>query len=270
MFTLAGASVEIPHRVYKVLGYLGPKLYFLRPDKDENEDEDNSLANFRESFAYREQTVQSALFEYLKWLEIRPDMETDKESSLQKINWDYTRDDENALRYIIKLANLLACLRGVAETWEPRGTQGSDYGYTIPIIEHPSRAMTQLYNLARGHALSLGRNYVTKADLPIVIRVVLSTGPVQRVKILDKLLSDGREWDTTQITNSLEVSPPTARKTMVELTILGLVDIFPKLGAEDNIEHANVEKKIWLKDKFKSWLNTEEFKKLRKGKIEED
>jgi Mn-dependent DtxR family transcriptional regulator len=111
----------------------------------------------------------------------------------------------------------------------------------------------------------LGRNYVTKADLPIVIRVVLSTGPVQRVKILDKLLSDGKEWDTSQITNSLEVSRPTARKTMIELTILGLVDMYPKIGTEDNIEHTNEEKKIWLKDKFKSWLNTEEFKELRKG-----
>ena len=137
----------------------------------------------------------------------------------------YSSDDENALRYIIKLADLLSCLRGVAETWEPRGTQGSDYGYTIPIIEHPSRAMTQLYNLARGHALSLGRNYVTKADLPIVIKVVLSTGPIQRVKILDKLLSDGNEWTTSQITGSLEISRPTALRTMTELTILGLVDI---------------------------------------------
>jgi hypothetical protein len=154
MFTLAGASVEIPHRVYKVLGYLGPKLYFLRPDKETEENEDDSLASLRESFTNKEQKVQSALFDYLKWLDIRPDMETDKESSLQKINWDYSSDDENALRYIIKLADLLACLRGVAETWEPRGTQGSDYGYTIPIIEHPSRARTQLYNLARGHALS--------------------------------------------------------------------------------------------------------------------
>jgi len=270
MFTLAGASVEIPYRVYKVLGYLGPKLYFLRPDKDESENEDNSLASLRESFAGREQKVQLALFEYLKWLEIRPDMETDKESSLQKISWDYSKDDEDALRYIIKLANLLSRLRGVAETWEPRGTQGSDYGYTIPMIEHPSRAMTQLYSLARGHALSLGRNYVTKADLPIVIKVVLSTGPIQRVKILDKLLSDGNEWTTSQITSSLEISRPTALRTMTELTILGLVDMYPKIGTEDADMHINEEKKIWLKDKFKDWLSTEEFKKLRKGEIDRE
>jgi hypothetical protein len=265
MFVLAGASVEIPHRVYKVLGYLGPKLYFLRPDKDENESEDNSLANLKESFAGREQKVQSALFEYLKWLEIRPDMEIDKESSLQKIGWDYSKDDEGALRYIIKLAKLLACLRGVAETWEPRGTQGSDYGYTIPIIEHPSRATQQLYSIARGHALSLGRNYVTKADLPIVIKVVLSTGPIQRVKILDKLLASGEEWSTSQITSSLEISRPTALRTMLELTVLGLVDIYPALGTEEAEMHVGEEKRIWLKDKFKSWLSTEEFKKLRNG-----
>ena len=66
---------------------------------------------------------------------------------------------------------------------------------------------------------------------------------MQHVKILDKLLSDGDEWTTSQITNSLEVSRPTARKTMVELTILGLVDMYPKLGTEDNEEHYNEEKK---------------------------
>ena len=37
MFVLAGASVEIPHKVYKALGYLGPKLYFLRLTKGEGQ-----------------------------------------------------------------------------------------------------------------------------------------------------------------------------------------------------------------------------------------
>jgi hypothetical protein len=268
MFVLVGASVEIPRRVYKALRYLGPKLYFLRPDKEaEEKSEDQHLLILGEDFEEKEERIRLALFDYLKWLDIRPDMETDKETSIQKIVWDRSKDDETALRYIIRLADLLACLRGVAETWEPKGTQGSDYGYTIPIIEHPSRAETQLYNLARGHALVHGRNYVTKADLPIVIRVVLSTGPVQRVKILDKLLSDGESWTTSQITSSLEVSKPTALRTMVELTILGLVDIYPRLGTEDNPEHASTEKKISLKNKFMKWLNMNEFKRLRNGKL---
>ena len=97
--------------------------------------------------------------------------------------------------YILRLADLLAPLRGVAQTWETRGTQGSDYSYTIPIVEHTSRAETQLYNLARGHALSNGRNFVTLDDISIVIKVVLSTGPVERVSVLDKLTSKQRsDW----------------------------------------------------------------------------
>jgi Mn-dependent DtxR family transcriptional regulator len=98
----------------------------------------------------------------------------------------------------------------------------------------------------------------------------LSTGPIQRVKILDKLLSDGDEWTTSLITSSLEISRPTALRTMTELTILGLVDMYPRLGTEDNDEHYNEEKKIVLKDEFKTWLNKDEFKKLRKGIVGEE
>ena len=137
------------------------------------------LANIRENFGNKEKKIQAALFDYLKWLDVRPDMEVDIESSLPKIQWDISKDDEETLLKIIKLADLLGPIRGVAQTWETRGTQGSDYGYTIPVIEDPSRATTQLYNLAKGHALSQGRNYVTKDDLSIVVKTALSTGPVE-------------------------------------------------------------------------------------------
>jgi hypothetical protein len=66
---------------------------------------------------------------------------------------------------------------GVVPTWHTQDTQGSEYGYGIPTIEEPDRAMQQLANLAKGHALLTGRNYVTIEDLPIIIKVVLSTAP---------------------------------------------------------------------------------------------
>jgi hypothetical protein len=135
---LVGASVDIPYKVYKVLGYLGPKLYFLRLPKEEKS-EDERLTQSREDFAMKQQKIQSALFDYLKWLEIRPHVQVDKESSLPKIQWDNSNDDEMTERYIIRLAKLLAHLRGVAVTWKTEDTQGSDYGYTRPIIEDPSR-----------------------------------------------------------------------------------------------------------------------------------
>jgi hypothetical protein len=264
MFVLAGASVDIPYKVYKVLGYLGPKLYFLRLPK-ETRTEIQRLANLRQNFGEKERRIQAALFDYLKWLEIRPDMQIDSESGLPKIEWDASKDDEESLKKIIMLADLLGPLRGVAQTWETRGTQGSDYGYTIPIIEDPSRATTQLYNLAKGHALSQGRNYVAKDDLSIVVKTVLSTGPVERVRILDILLvatSDGKYLTAAQLSTSLNISKPTALRTMTELTILELVDVQPALGTDDNEEHASVERKIKLKDQF-SWFKSDEFKQLR-------
>ena len=269
MFVLTGASVEIPHKVYKALGYLGPKLYFLRiPSHDKTQEE--RLANLSENFGDKEGKIQAALFDYLKWLEIRPDMQIDNESGLPKIEWDHSKDDKEALIYIIKLADLLAPLRGVSQTWETRGTQGSDYGYTIPIVEDSSRATTQLYNLARGHALSQGRNYVTKEDIHLIIKVVLSTGPVERVRILDTLIADNGDLTTGQITGALSIASQTAKRTMIELTLLGLVDIYPKLGTEDQEQHQGVEKKITLRQKFREWLDSKEFKELRKGFVPTD
>jgi hypothetical protein len=264
MFTLTGASVEIPYKVYKALGYLGPKIYFIRQSKEDKKWNER-LANLGTNFGHKEREIQAALFDYLKWLEIRPDMEIDKESSLPKIKWDCSKDEIKAKEYyILRLADLLAPLRGVSQTWETKGTQGSDYGYTIPIIEDTSRAEAQLYNLAQGHALSQGRNYITIKDIPIIIKVVLSTGPVERVRILDKLLSDGDYWTTAQITGLLEISRPTALRTMTELTVLGIVDVVPKLGNED-ADVYDEGKKIRLKSEFMDWLRTDEFKQLRGG-----
>ncbi len=50
--------------------------------------------------------------------------------------------------------------------------------------------MRQLVNLARGHALLTGRNHVTREDIPMVIKVVLSTAPIERVTMFDILLAN--------------------------------------------------------------------------------
>jgi hypothetical protein len=259
MFTLVGASVDIPYKVYKVLGYLGPKLYFLRLPKEEMS-EDQRLKQSREDFAEKQQKIQLALFDYLKWLQIRPHVQVDKESSLPKIKWDYSNDDEMTERYIIRLAKLLAHLRGVAVTWKKEDTQGSDYGYTRPIVEDPSRAVTQLKNLARGHALFQGRNYLRKEDIPIVIKTVLSTASVERVSVFDMLLTSNGRLTTTEITGTLNISPPTARRTMTELSNLELVDM---------TDEDEGEKEIQLKPEFE-WFLSKEFKKLREDFVPTD
>jgi predicted transcriptional regulator len=210
------------------------------------------------------------VIEYLEWFDRYPvsniaaaSEETsnneEQQMSLVKIEWNKQGDEKKALTIIVRLAKILAHLRGTLQTWETKDTQGTEYDYSLPIIEEPDRAITQLRNLARGHALSQGRNHITVSDIPILIKVVLSTASIERVKVFDLLIkSDGGRLSTSQITQALDVSNSTAKRTMVEFKGIGIVSF-----SQDG-EYDNSEKIIMLKHKFK-WFLTEEFKQLRQG-----
>ena len=107
------------------------------------------------------------------------------------------------LKIIVKLGKLLAHLRGNVTVWSTEKTQASNYGYSTPIIEDPDRAMTQLKNLAKGHALSQGRNYLSLEDIPLLIKVVLSTASIERVMVFDLLLANKGTITTSQLSKSL-------------------------------------------------------------------
>lgn len=253
MFVWIGAAVDIPHKVHKYLGTLGPKLYFLRLPETKLS-EDDYCKNLDKDFSDRVSKIQAPLSDYLNWFEKAPNYKLDKRSRLNKMSWDFSKDDKAADRFIYRLGNLLAHLRGVVTTWETRETQGLDYAYAMSTIEDPSRARTQLRNLARGHALSLGRNYITIQDLEIVVKVVLSTASMERVRVLELLLHSRGKLSTSQIMVCLNTSNNTAKRTMAEFKALGLVNEFES-------EHDNSEKIIKLRDEF-DWFLTEEFLKL--------
>lgn len=268
MFVWIGAAVDIPRKVHKYLSTLGPKLYFFRLPKTEKTEEEYLDQFEGEEFGVKFERIQKTVKEYLDWFEqcssskspVTDEIATDDvDTTLVKVDWNKEKDEKKALRIIVKLAQILAHLRGTLQTWETRDTQGTEYDYSLPIIEEPDRAITQLRNLARGHALSQGRNYITVADIPILIKVVLSTASIERVKILDLLIkSEGGRLSTSQITQALDVSNSTAKRTMVEFKGIGIVTV-----TQDG-EYENSEKTITLKPKFK-WFLTEEFRNLRAG-----
>jgi hypothetical protein len=151
---------------------------------------------------------------------------------------------------------MLAHLRGTVETWEPKGTDGSDYSYASENVENPRRVMTQLFNLARAHALSQGRSYITiEGDIPFIIKVVLSgAASIERVKLLHLLLSDSkaRRYTSEEVAEAIGTSKKTAERAMVEFKAL-------KLGEYENLAGA---KTIRLRDGF-DWFFTPEFKRLK-------
>ena len=132
----------------------------------------------------------------------------------------------NANTIIIRLSKLLARLRAIVPTWETKDTQGSEYSYTIAKIEDPSLKLTQLRNLARGHALSQGRKYSTIEDIPIIIHTALST----------------------------------ARRTMTELKATGLV----QMEETKSNDGYNTTFMITLKSEF-DWFLSDEFMVLKSG-----
>jgi len=232
MFAWIGAAVDIPRKVHKMLTTLGPKLYFVRVPKVQSKSDDDYYQQLlHNDFDIKRSQIQLALTDYQDWFEACPTMVHDDKfnSTIKKMPWlvDDGPDEcqKNAYRNIVKLGKLLAHLRGVAPTWQTKDTQGSEYAYGLSIIEEPDRAMLQLVNLARGHALLTGRNYVTTDDLRLIIKVVLSTAPLERVTIFDLLLANNGRLNVNQITDFLNVSEPTARRTMTELKVLELVDM---------------------------------------------
>ncbi len=266
IFTWIGAAIDIPFKVHKLLTTLGPKLYFLRVPKVQSKLNDNYYEQLRDdNFKEKTGEIGKALLEYQNWFDRSPDMVNDEifGSTLRKMPWNSGDHQKESYIYIIRLAKLLAHLRGVVPTWHTQDTQGSEYGYGLPIIEEPDRAMQQLVNLAKGHALMTGRNHVTKEDIPLIVKVVLSTAPMERVSIFDLLLNFKGKLDNNQIIQFLNVSKPTAKRTMTEFKAVGIVTMKEE-SIVCNDGYARDGLVMTLKDEF-DWFLTDEFKALREG-----
>jgi hypothetical protein len=123
MFVWVGAAVDIPYKVYRALGNLGPKIYFFRMKFDEQtHDQLLNYATDDGNFNPQVIEIRNALFDYLKWFEIGPTL-------TPKIKWDESKNSRDALRYIVGMADLLSYLRCVAKVWETSEDQNSPHCY---------------------------------------------------------------------------------------------------------------------------------------------
>ncbi len=250
MFTQLGAAVEVPYRVRKIFSQLGPRFYFLRLPKA-SKDEDYYFNNTMSGeFKDKIKPIETALIEYLAEFEMNPMIV--EEEGLPKIPLNHEKDDERVIRYIVKLGMLLAPLRAFVPTWETSGTQGSTYSYEIAIIEDSSRAIQLLKNLAWGHALCNGRNYISEDDIPLLVQVVLSTTSLERAELFEALINNDGKLTTSEICKILVTTPPTALRTMTELNATGLVVMSEEEKYTD--EYKTITKKIELDKRFEWFL----------------
>jgi hypothetical protein len=265
MFTWVGAAVEIPYKVHKYLGTRGAKIYFFRLPLMEKSDDEYMDEMSKDDFIPKVKKIRTALLEYLEWFDRCPVSEDSqqqvvRDNNLIEIQWNNEKDNKKSKEIILKLGKLLAHLRAVVSTWGKTSSEieGLDFVHAFATIEEPSRAMTQLRNLARGHALMHGRNWITIEDMPIVIKTVFSTASLERVRIFELLLEFDGKLTTSEIVDSLNISDDTAKRTMTELQAIGLVNV----GSVQGHHGGEPQKQIKLVDKF-DWFLNEEFIILR-------
>lgn len=249
-FTWIGAVIDIPHRVWSLLGNLGPKIFFFRLPEDKKSASEKLLEikkSIKEnSYVQRLQSSKDKIAGF--WYLVQNTFDVfDK-----KIIWDTQNDDQEVLDRIIELAMVLANLRGTIPTWQTNNSGGSLYNFEAPIKEDPSRASNAFYNLARGHAVIHGRNYITKEDLVVVIPTALSSAPRERVELFRHLIEHEGKLDTEEFMKYAHVSRATALKEMEKMQILGLV---VKESINSVTKPVNTVK---LRDEF-GWFLSEEF-----------
>ena len=138
MFVWIGAAVDIPFKVHKLLGTLGPELYFLRlPSIPKSED--YYIDDLDKDFAEKIARVNVVLFDFLNFWEMGPDLQIDEKSGIKKMEWDpkHTKNDKRTKIFIVRLGKLLAHLRGVIPTFstDESSSQGLGYSYALSTIE---------------------------------------------------------------------------------------------------------------------------------------
>jgi 5S rRNA maturation endonuclease (ribonuclease M5) len=213
LFMMLAGSTPLSPRVYKVLGTLGSRLFFLQLHSETKSHRQLIAQNRGKDRREKERLCREATDSLLRTLWA---------SNPNGIDWNKEGDPEDCLLVVARCAELLASLRGTFQTWK------TDYddsiGHSIPVIEQPDRINCLLYNLARGHALLCGRRQITLDDLWPVLEVTFDSASTSRSKLFRHLIEKDGKLETPDVERLLKCTAPTARKEMEALSVLGVVD----------------------------------------------
>lgn len=243
LFMMLGASTPIPPKVWKLMGNLGSRLFFLGTNSRDKSEQELVEQVSGTSFKAKEIACQEATRNliYTLW-----------NTYIDGIEWDKGSDSKEILTTIVRCSKLLANLRGVINVW--RDDFQDTYSYQAPVIERPDRINQLLTNFARGHAVACGRTQISLDDLRPIIAVILDSAQYTRSKLFKALIAHGGTMRTSEVEKELKVTKPAALSRMKELELLGICDL------SEAGEH-----EIALSSEF-DWFLSDEFQLLRGGR----
>jgi len=213
LFMLLAGSTPLSPRVYKVLGTLGSRLFFLQLHSETKSHKELIAQNRGKDRREKERLCRGATDSLLRTLWT---------SNPNGIDWDKERDPEDCLLVVARCAELLASLRGTIQIW--KSDNDDSIYHSIPVIEQPDRINCLLYNLARGHAVLCDRRQITQNDLWPVLEVTFDSAPTSRSKLFRYLIEEGGTLETSDVESLLNCTAPTARNEMEALDVLGVAD----------------------------------------------
>lgn len=235
LFMLLAGSTPIQPRVWKTMGNLGSRLFFLNMNSRDKSEAQLAAQLKNHSHKDREMVCRIITEQmlYSLWAKYPNGVE-----------WDRSKEKDELLGVISRCAQLLARLRGVINLWQENTEDGAKHNYSTPVIEKPDRINQQYYNLCRAHALVCGRTELTLADLRLPIELSIDSCPPVRARLFRTLLEHEGHMTTSEVMAALNVSKPTALKEMKTLEILGIC----VATDEDDGMPGRPESQIELKD----------------------
>jgi hypothetical protein len=245
LFMLLAATTPIPPRVFKIMGSLGSRLFFLMLHSPVKDDYQLMAQNRGSTCGEKLERCKQATRRLLHSLWA---------ANPNGVAWDKQADSDYCLRVIARCARLLATLRGVIQTWISEHSE--TVTHSVPIIENPDRINCLLYNLARAHALICGRHQLASADLWPVLEVTFDSAPTIRAKLFRGLIRASGSLQTHEVEKLLRCSKPTALKEMEALAVLDVVD-----RADVESDDGRPESCVKLQGKF-SWFTSSDCRAL--------
>ena len=210
LFMMLGACVTIQKKVRDRMGNLGPRLFMLKMPPIEHQSDEALLASLSHSYGDQQKRLQRVTkdFIYSLWIK-HPD----------GIEWDRSSDDRRILEALLTLAKTLSKLRGTLDKQSGK-----------MLVESPERALQILYNVTRGIAILQGRQRITGAELPYVLKLVLDSGAPSESLTLSALLAHDGQVDAKTLSAMRGVSVQQARTYMKDFAPLGIAHLSKEKG----------------------------------------
>jgi hypothetical protein len=214
IFKWLGATTPVPPETHRLMYQLGTRLLFYEMDAVAPTAQDLFSYLKRDVSKEAEDTSRDAIERLL--------VEFFDRYPVSSVQADSIEIDDKLLLEIARWADLLAL--GRAELKTERSQDGFAGSSSKAIAANPPEAGYKIGNyfkqLARGSALIHGRNRVDSSDLEIVAHVAISSIPGYFRPIIRQLRKQ-RVITSTDAAALCKISPPTARKYLYELSLLG-------------------------------------------------